>query len=99
MDSNTEVNSKVVSDSSQSFNMYLQFWAGQIFSLLGSAVVMFAIIWELSEMIFMGCGILSIIASSIAIFGKNFHTILSKGEEQANKTETPEEQEQIIPPN
>ena len=50
MDSDSEVNSKVVSDSAQNFNMYLQFWAGQIFSLLGSAVVMFAIIWELSEM-------------------------------------------------
>ncbi len=51
------------------------------------------------KLVFMGCGILSIIASLIAIFGKNFHTILSKGEEQANKTETPEEQEQIISPN
>ena len=50
MESDAEVNSKVASDSSQSFNMYLQFWVGQIFSLLGSAIVMFAIIWELSEM-------------------------------------------------
>ncbi|MHA1521507.1 MAG: MFS transporter [Promethearchaeota archaeon] len=50
MESETQVNSIVDSDKSKNFSMYLQFWAGQIISLLGSSIVMFAIIWELSEM-------------------------------------------------
>lgn len=34
----------------KNFTMYLQFWIGQMASLLGSAVVMFALIWQLSLM-------------------------------------------------
>ena len=50
MDSSTPIDDEVDPNVSRNFRMYLQFWVGQIFSLFGSAVVMFAIIWHLSEM-------------------------------------------------
>ncbi|TFH29576.1 MAG: MFS transporter, partial [Promethearchaeota archaeon] len=50
MDLSTPIDDEVDPNVSRNFRMYLQFWVGQIFSLFGSAVVMFAIIWHLSEM-------------------------------------------------
>ncbi|MHA1673108.1 MAG: MFS transporter [Promethearchaeota archaeon] len=41
--------------------------------------------------VFMGCGFLTLIASLLAIFGKNFHTLLFLGEAQAKKTKQPKD--------
>ncbi|MCF2140484.1 MAG: MFS transporter [Candidatus Lokiarchaeota archaeon] len=38
------------SEDKRNFSMYIQFWIGQVFSLMGSAIVSFIIIWQLSEM-------------------------------------------------